>query len=157
VKKSTLSVAQDGAAKAFFRPASPSGAFHPTRVDGVIPRSCPVPRFVVLRHDHPWLHWDLMLEVGAVLRTWRLSAPPSTGETVFAEPLGDHRAIYLDYEGPVSGDRGSVRRWDAGEYDGFTERDDAAGFRLHGTKAKGLCSIERDAEGWKLTLVADAG
>jgi hypothetical protein len=112
---------------------------------------------VLLQHDHPWLHWDLMLEVGAVLRTWRLSSPPSPGETVAAEPLGDHRALYLDYEGPVSGGRGTVHRWDAGTYDGLTERNGAAEFHLRGTTVRGQCAIGRDADGWKLTLVADAG
>jgi hypothetical protein len=157
VKKSTLPVAQDGAVKAVFRRAFPAGVFHPTRVGGVIPRSCPVPRFVILEHDHPWLHWDLMLEVGTLLRTWRLSAPPSPAEAVVAEPLGDHRAMYLDYEGPVSGGRGTVRRWDAGTYDGLTEHGGAARFRLHGTKVSGLCSIECVADGCKLTVAADAG
>ena len=34
-----------------------------------------------------------------------------------AEVLPDHRLAYLDYEGPISGDRGSVTRWDRGTYD----------------------------------------
>ena len=34
-----------------------------------------MPRFVILEHDHPSLHWDFILEVGEVLWTWRLSAP----------------------------------------------------------------------------------
>ena len=28
-----------------------------------------VPRFVILEHDYPELHWDFMLEAGAVLKT----------------------------------------------------------------------------------------
>ena len=32
------------------------------------------------------------------------------------ERLADHRLDYLEYEGPVSGDRGSVRRVDGGQY-----------------------------------------
>jgi hypothetical protein len=109
-----------------------------------------VPRFVILEHDHPSLHWDLMLEMGTVLRTWRLSAPPSGGGTIAVEPLGDHRAIYLDYEGPVSGNRGTVRRWDAGSYDDFVETVDETVFRLQGTKVRVRCSIVRVASGWKL-------
>jgi len=35
----------------------------------------------------------------------RPTRPPWTGDR-----LPDHRAVYLDYEGPISGDRGSVRR-----------------------------------------------
>jgi hypothetical protein len=71
-------------------------------------------RFVLLEHDYPVLHWDLMLEVGNALWTWRLPAPPSKDIPFDALRLADHRLHYLDYEGPVSGNRGQVRRWDAG-------------------------------------------
>jgi hypothetical protein len=97
-------------------------------------------RFVVLEHDHPVLHWDLMLEAGAVLQTWRLAAPPEvTAGPIEATPLGDHRRMYLDYEGPVSGNRGAVKRWDAGTFSDEIESTPAsrrlrfAGARLTGT------------------------
>lgn len=74
-------------------------------------------RFVVLEHDSPrGRHWDLMLETGSVLATWALPEPPDSGGVVICEALADHRAEYLDYEGPISGDRGSVTRWDRGTY-----------------------------------------
>ena len=73
-----------------------------------------MPLFVVLQHDYPTLHWDFMLEAGKSLRTWRLMSPPTQDSEVGAEPLANHRLRYLDYEGPVSGDRGHVARWDAG-------------------------------------------
>ena len=58
-----------------------------------------------------------MLEMEGKLRTWRLERLPAPGVGIRAEPLGDHRIAYLDYEGPVSGGRGSVTRWDAGEFE----------------------------------------
>lgn len=73
-------------------------------------------QFVILEHDHPVLHWDFMLEREGALRTWRLSTEPASGRKVRAEPIADHRIEYLDYEGPVSGNRGSVKRWDKGTY-----------------------------------------
>jgi hypothetical protein len=73
-------------------------------------------RFVVLEHDFPERHWDLMLECGAVLRTWRLPAPPEAARVLAAVKSFDHRPVYLDYEGPVSGNRGRVTRWDGGSY-----------------------------------------
>lgn len=77
-----------------------------------------MPRFVLLEHDHPELHWDFMLEHEGVLKTWRLARLPSrAGETIAATQLGDHRAAYLDYEGPVSGGRGEVKRCAAGTYE----------------------------------------
>jgi hypothetical protein len=76
-------------------------------------------RYVVLYHQTPpnWErgpHWDLMLEHEGVLWTWTLAAEPTQPQT--AERLGDHRLAYLDYEGPLSGERGEVSRWDSGTY-----------------------------------------
>lgn len=76
-----------------------------------------MPRYVILTHDHPFPHWDLMFEVAGQLRTWRLLSEPGHGRTVRAERLADHRIAYLDYEGPLSGGRGSVSRWDYGTYE----------------------------------------
>src|SRR5207244_11676015 len=97
-----------------------------------------MPRFVVLEHDHPHLHWDFMLETGETLRTWRLAVPPETGRTTAAESLGEHRRAYLDYEGPVSGNRGSVRRWDAGDFDGLEDSSTEVRVDLHGRRSRGL-------------------
>ena len=77
-----------------------------------------MPRFVILAHDWPAPHFDLMLEVGGVLKSWRLLAEPMPGVPVPAEPNDDHRLEYLDYEGPVSGGRGVVRRVDWGTFAG---------------------------------------
>jgi hypothetical protein len=75
-----------------------------------------MPRFVILTHDHPYVHWDFFLEEGEVLRGWRLAEEPMVGKPIAAMEQCDHRKLYLDYEGPVSGDRGSVMRWDYGAY-----------------------------------------
>lgn len=76
-------------------------------------------RFTILAHDHPVLHWDLLLELDeqSPLATWRILDDPGHGSTWRAESLPVHRRVYLDYEGPVSGDRGTVVRWDTGEYE----------------------------------------
>ena len=74
-------------------------------------------RFVILHHQIAGgEHWDMMLEHGEVLLTWQLLREPvdRAGLPIPAKPIGDHRKLYLDYEGPVSGDRGHVRRVGAG-------------------------------------------
>lgn len=93
-----------------------------------------MPRFVLLLHDCPdgrprATHCDLMLEVGSALRTWALAQVPhawsgldlndellAASDTVDADRLADHRLTYLEYEGPISGGRGHVRRLDQGSY-----------------------------------------
>lgn len=44
------------------------------------------------------------------LITFRLQYRPDAAEVLDAERLEDHRRRYLEYEGPVSGNRGEVRR-----------------------------------------------
>jgi hypothetical protein len=118
-------------------------------------------RYVILEHDHPVLHWDLMLEAGDVLRTWRLAAAPQPGRPVAAEPIGDHRPIYLEYQGQVSGNRGTVRRWDRGEYrpalEEATRADGAVVLILTGEKLRGTAILSsRDGGQWTFGVGGDA-
>jgi hypothetical protein len=100
-----------------------------------------MPRFVILDHDHPVPHFDLMLESGEKLRTWRLLGDPSSINTIPAELLGDHRIAYLDYEGPVSGGRGRVCRWDSGDYSVVAESLTELRLALEGTRCLGTAVI----------------
>jgi hypothetical protein len=104
-----------------------------------------MPRFVILEHDHPVLHWDLMLETGEILRTWRLAVLPKPKLEIPATYLSEHRRMYLDYEGPVSGNRGRVARWDSGTYSVHEEHDDQLGFVLDGGRLKGTAELIRKA------------
>src|SRR6266511_3949944 len=106
-----------------------------------------MPRYVILEHDHPFLHWDLMLEYEGVLRCWRLAAPPENDRDIPAEPIFDHRLHYLDYEGPISGGRGEVKRWDRGTYQMEDENEERWTFRLAGERLSGLASLERLPDG----------
>jgi len=106
-----------------------------------------MPRFVVLTHDHPFLHWDLMLEQADSLRTWRLVRPPDRATSIEAEALANHRVAYLDYEGPVSGGRGTVERWDVGTYETVESTDDRLVVRLAGRKLDGFATLERLGNG----------
>jgi hypothetical protein len=78
----------------------------------------PALRYVVLHHtgiEQP--HFDLMLEMsaGLELSTWRLPHwPPHPDDQ--CTPLPKHRRDYLEYEGPVSRNRGQVKRVAAGNY-----------------------------------------
>jgi hypothetical protein len=113
-----------------------------------------VPRFVVLAHDWPSPHWDFLVETGGVLRAWRLLAEPAAGADVPAEPNADHRLLYLDYEGPVSGGRGSVSRWDAGTCDWLADETGRVELELRGTRLAGRAVIRAAEGGWLFRLTA---
>jgi hypothetical protein len=76
-------------------------------------------RYVVLHHTgYGEPHFDLMVETApdSPLATWRSAVWPFIEVTYQLEHLADHRRTYLDYEGPVSGGRGMVRRVHAGTH-----------------------------------------
>jgi hypothetical protein len=110
-------------------------------------------RFVILEHDHPHLHWDLMLEVGPVLRSWRFAAPPQPGATIAATPTFGHRLLYLDYEGPVSGNRGRVVRWDAGTFTWLADEEKRVVVALVGSRLCGTVELTQNAAGeWEARI-----
>lgn len=106
-----------------------------------------MPRFAILKHDHPFVHWDLLLEDGESCQTWRLMLEPAAGIAVPAERIADHRLVYLDYEGPVSGDRGSVTRFDAGHFEWKHKADKAVEVNLFGSHITSGCTLGIDREG----------
>jgi hypothetical protein len=115
-----------------------------------------MPRFAILEHDYPTLHWDFLLERDAVLLTWRLSAPPEPGVAVDAQKAFDHRLFYLDYEGPVSGDRGKVTRWDGGTFEWEVREPDRIVVRLYGGRLRGAFHLEHlVGETWRGEYRAD--
>jgi len=116
-----------------------------------------MPRFVVLTHDHPFQHWDLMLEQGDVLRTWRLLEEPVLKGPIAAQLLPDHRVKYLDYEGPVSGNRGRVSRWDAGDFEVIDACPARLEVRLCGDKLRGNVVLEADGDKQSWTFYASPG
>ena len=110
-----------------------------------------MPRFAVLLHDHPSLHWDFLLEQGESCRTWRLPKAPDTPGDIAAEAIADHRLIYLDYEGPVSGDRGTVAQWDTGTFEWLADGNDLVEVRLTGRRLNGIARLQRDDDScWTL-------
>jgi hypothetical protein len=108
-----------------------------------------VPRYIILEHDWPSRHWDFLLECGDVLRAWRLLAEPRAEEPISVEPNFDHRLLYLDYEGPLSGDRGGVIRWDAGIFEWIANDRNFVKVKLSGGKLTGIFQIVQTPEGWR--------
>src|SRR5437762_751077 len=110
-----------------------------------------MPRFVVLRHEVPAgsgrkTHWDFMLESEGELTTWALSEEAQLARQIEAQELPDHRLAYLDYEGPVSGNRGEVSQFDAGIYSDLESRADEITIQLDGRRLKGIAKLRRLGE-----------
>jgi hypothetical protein len=110
-----------------------------------------MPRYVVLRHEMPEgsarpSHWDFMLEEAGSLRTWALSEAPDTAGPVEAQHLPNHRLAYLDDEGPVSQDRGTVVRWDGGHYTSQQNQPGRCEVTLQGERLRGRVRLTRDAQ-----------
>lgn len=100
----------------------PDDPDHPDQRFGDDPGAwCPMVVLLHVRRDRDdHVDWLLARDAAGAEPLWsfRAAAPPTTAGT---EPLGlrliaDHRPRYLTYEGPVSGDRGTVRRLAAGRY-----------------------------------------
>lgn len=122
-----------------------------------------MPRFVILRHEVPANyprggHWDLMLEAGQTLRTWALCELPRQEREVSAEALAEHRLEYLGYEGPLSGERGSVRQFDQGTYQIRQETPVELVAEFHGGWLTGLLRFTRDSADeryWRIAFPDD--
>jgi hypothetical protein len=98
-------------------------------------------RFCILLHDHPFWHWDFLLENGDHALCWRLLRQPCGEEPIAAEPLPPHRLFYLDYEGPVSNQRGTVKRIASGTFQ-IVERAPGFVIRLEGLAWAQIASLE---------------
>ena len=119
-------------------------------------------RFVVHHHrGHGPEHWDLMLEAGEVLATWRLDRHPAglSDGPIVATRIGDHRTAYLTYEGPVSGGRGTVEIVDAGTYTARRQAAASLDLDFEGRFLSGRLTLRRDeppGDRWTLNRGEDS-
>jgi hypothetical protein len=105
-----------------------------------------MPRFALLEHHWDGVHWDLLLDVGDTLRTWAIDVPIVPGRVLPARALGDHRRVYLDYEGAISGDRGWVRRVDQGGYEPRIWTPERVRVVFSGVQLVGMAELRRVGE-----------
>lgn len=121
-----------------------------------------MPQFVILLHTLPPAstrasHYDFMLEHEGQLLTWALASLPSPAPQR-AEALPAHRLAYLDYEGPVSNDRGEVRRQDHGMFQWQELQPDQVKVRLQGVLCQGVLTLRRVVDQfWEASLESTEG
>ncbi|MCH8804788.1 MAG: hypothetical protein IH986_01710 [Planctomycetes bacterium] len=103
-----------------------------------------------VEHPRPGAHWDLMIELPGreKLATWRLAHDPITHVgAIEAVRIGEHRRVYLHYEGDIGGGRGSVRRVDRGESVLLESSEERIVVELRGAALRGRCEIAHVGEG----------
>ncbi len=121
-----------------------------------------MPRYTILTHDHPFEHWDFLLDPGeeGLLRTWRILKTPDESGAIPAQLQPDHRRIYLDYSGPISGNRGSVAIWDQGEYElvgGAELLGESMRMECRGRRLSGEIRLQRVRESeWEYSYLGDS-
>lgn len=117
-------------------------------------------RYVVLLHTQKeGDHFDLMIDNGERLATWKMSVAPETARDgeLECERIGDHRRIYLDYQGPISGDRGHVTQHDAGQCLVTVMTESQWDIVFEGHRLNGyirLMKSHRSKNAWRLRLLS---
>lgn len=101
------------------------------------------------------VHWDLMLEAGNILETYRLPVPPEkiSHQPVEAIKIFGHPIKFLIYEGSVNKGKGTVEIADSGTYQILSKTDTRielqfAGKILNGKFTLALINDDR----WQFTL-----
>lgn len=93
--------------------------------------------------------------------TTSTQVPPGWEDITFRMPverITDHRRMYLDYEGPVSGNRGIVRIWDTGLYIPLVCEENYWELRLEGSRVRGFVALSRqetEEKEWIFTMMAE--
>jgi len=102
-------------------------------------------KFVIHHHITVDNHYDLMVERGNTLITWQIPENIfnqfKSGSEIEAEKIQDHRKKYLEYQGPVSCDRGRVQIFDSGEYSDIIWNNEEIKINILGNRIQGLLSI----------------
>ena len=129
--------------------------------------------FMVQKHDASRLHWDLRLEVDAVLKSWAVTRGPSANpeDKRLAVRTEDHPLGYATFEGTIPKGEyggGTVMLWDRGTWApiaGKSAKDLDEGhlhFIIEGERMKGEWMLIRlkprgkeRGENWLLRKVSD--
>jgi hypothetical protein len=101
--------------------------------------------FVIHKHmQEGQTHWDLMIEAGDILKTWRLENPPEKLATqkTKATPIFDHDKKFLTYQGTVNNGKGTVEIVDEGICIVESETNKEIKINFNGKVLKGIFQMK---------------
>jgi len=126
------------------------------------------PAFVIQKHAARFLHYDLRLEVGGVMKSWAVPKGPSLNpsDKRLAVLTDDHPLSYKNFEGVIPEGEygaGAVIVWDRGRYKNLKSYTMQTAFRrgtieveLRGKKVKGGFALVRmQGKNWLLIKMKD--
>lgn len=110
-------------------------------------------KFVIQKHiKEADIHWDLMLESGVCLWTWRVDKGPGQILQGGAKAIKilDHPLKFLSYEGAVNNGKGNVQIADSGTYIINSQSNDVIEMNMAGEILKGNFILKRITDDqWK--------
>ena len=112
-------------------------------------------KFVIQEHSSDsGVHWDLMLETGDILQTYRLDKLPSNTSCnkINAVKIFDHPLRFLTYQGPVNKGRGQVTISYAGTYQVTNQDCGLIELQLFGRTLNGTFTLTKISnDQWQFT------
>jgi len=113
-----------------------------------------VRKFVIQQHTKAdQVHWDLMLQTGEVLHTYRLEVPAKelSHQANTAVRISDHPLKFLTYQGSVNQGKGSVEIADTGTYQLLSQSEKCWNLKFDGKIIKGNATLSRvNDNNWQL-------
>lgn len=106
-------------------------------------------KFVLHRHITDNEHYDLMIDTGGILPTWRIPldslGPLLRGDEIRCQKIHGHRRDYLDTSQPISCSAGRVELTDSGPCAIINSKDDDYTLQINGSVLSGIFIIEADS------------
>ena len=118
-------------------------------------------RFSIAKHEMPanssrHSHFDLFLESEGTLMTWELTSLLTSQNNQVVRRLANHRLVYLDFQGPLSDDRGTVKLVDTGSLEWVTLESERLIGRINGQTTDGKLTLTSEGSSindvWNLTF-----
>ena len=118
-------------------------------------------KFVIQHHICEDDHYDLMIESGDSLLSWRISSNDIRslfkGKKIKVKKIQDHRKEYLAYEGPIRGGRGRVEIYDSGDCELISEKKENQNiyqYKMNGRILKNVIGLHEADDFYWLEVVA---